>query len=1627
MAGFGEPLDWTRRREEEAKDVFPTLQFADPDQNMEVDMFGFQNLNQPPSTFSQSALSLANYAYIPEPTPEAPDVAPNVEGWTPRTYGRRSIYDQQPEFANPFEEMAAGRILPSAPAPELTDPYAKRLIENPISTLLDVGAVGRGFALSALRGEKPWEASLTRDVTSYRGIDTPFLQGMLDEGIEFKLPSFLPFVGGSEVNLTPKTVAGFALEVVSDPTTYIGAPIVDDAFRLLGKFGKAGLEKIAGKRPDTWERAAQRAIEDAMRPVGGAAQVAEEAATSPEVQNQMRNAIETVRMTALRDYLSELPEVPEGHTRMYRGVNQSLGGDIYAESQRTFYTPSPVEAAQYGSVHYLDVPNERVPELNFRSSRYATPEDLATGGMQVEPMSSIGTPQRWERALKESKGIPDVAFNQISDDPDLLRFEAEKAASKRKEFLSPKSIDELRGSRVYTTNNGRTGYLLTEDGDFGSLLNNSDVKGAGQAAILDAIQKGAMTLDAYDGHLPETYRKFGFEPVARVEFDERFAPKDWDYEKYGRPDIIHMAYTGGNRDTILSRVGTFDAYERPEFLASSWDEAHERAAAAARDAERRLSAGGIEEEVSRLNRGAAEGATGVYGQSVDLPPIAGSAGKVDPNSVLANATNPAVRAAAESAARNGEELPVAYIEHLDRAYALVDENRAGSVANFFMSTPGFKQTSGLLYRLYNRAADIPDNILAAYNAHAGVLNRLPQMMFSSEQQVSQQIERAFGKDALGGSKAAVKFIGTPEEATINVGGRIMEYPALNTFKDVVDRPNLYNLTNAQANAIKNLELRNDYFRQFVNDEYFAGIEKRNADPNGAHLPTVGRGEILGTAEEEARQRTLSASDIARVEGVQTAAEREIAQKRALIEKLNEKIAKGERVKFNTTLRNRASSELDELLASNVEKNGFTRWAESVDSFAKGRIKESEIFVPETNVRILMRGLDDAKIRTSAKNVFNAGLGGMSRRDVIEQVMPGLFEKRDEAYKTVRSLSQKLSALDLQGERDLATGRALRAERRKLEQRLSMRTAESGRANQFIARRISEIDDRLEKLRNNETRKRVQNAIDSISSRLDDIVESEKLNPEGVPAIRSLEDDIDKIAEILDDKLENRQVKRDAKINQFTNELEEASKKLREVRRAYNGVQPEREGYEFVYNGVNKYFKKDEARKINDLLEVGNGPLGRAADAISSANATILGGDIGPLVGQQGQIAFFATPVQTTKIIAKSLAQGGLQGDLLRGFRASHLAERARQNPQWERYAEALQFSLRPQLPEEFGGGWLMDMVANIPKVKGEKLRQALEGMYSAIRLYQLDEMDDLVRSAMSNGVPADEAVSAAAATVTNLIPTSRPALLGQSPALARAWRVPLTSITFATKPFSFANDMISGMVKTPLGKVSLREKQSAVLGAKMFGNLAALSATSQMISAMIDGKDENEIALAGLRAMNPSKGNRYFLALQIPGTDTTIPLGTTFRSVLQAMAPQVWDSPVGVPIPIPYAGVPRFYANRVQPFARRSAEAYFNQPVYGKPGSIRDEDADTITQFAQSMMYVGMGMLPLTAAQPYESWREEQSLGQTGVETAGQFLGLNVQYPLKQKSKTGSGLQMAPAPPKPPSLPKPPALPRMAR
>jgi hypothetical protein len=138
---------------------------------------------------------------------------------------------------------------------------------------------------------------------------------------------------------------------------------------------------------------------------------------------------------------------------------------------------------------------------------------------------------------------------------ELPTMEAEPYLKEREKspltaMLTPYTPEKLRetGNKVYGTDGVM--YMLSPEGDMQGVVNVSDRKHAGRQAVVDAIARGAKTLDcfAYNDFLPKYYAKFGFKETGRVKFDRQYAPANWDYDKFGEPDVVFMAY-----DEELSR------------------------------------------------------------------------------------------------------------------------------------------------------------------------------------------------------------------------------------------------------------------------------------------------------------------------------------------------------------------------------------------------------------------------------------------------------------------------------------------------------------------------------------------------------------------------------------------------------------------------------------------------------------------------------------------------------------------------------------------------------------------------------------------------------------------------------------------------------------------------------------------------------------------------------------------------------------------------------------------------------------------------------------------------------------------------------------------------------------------
>ena len=135
------------------------------------------------------------------------------------------------------------------------------------------------------------------------------------------------------------------------------------------------------------------------------------------------------------------------------------------------------------------------------------------------------------------KSNPGITYRQV--EPEV--FIPIRDNAKRLPFLSNYGVEELKasGSRAYLSSDNQTGYVLSIAGDLQNVF-NSGPRGQGRTAVMDAIARGARTVDAFDPFLPRYYAQFGFQEYDRVKWNDEYAPADWPYETYGRPDVVFM-------------------------------------------------------------------------------------------------------------------------------------------------------------------------------------------------------------------------------------------------------------------------------------------------------------------------------------------------------------------------------------------------------------------------------------------------------------------------------------------------------------------------------------------------------------------------------------------------------------------------------------------------------------------------------------------------------------------------------------------------------------------------------------------------------------------------------------------------------------------------------------------------------------------------------------------------------------------------------------------------------------------------------------------------------------------------------------------------------------------------------
>jgi len=160
-------------------------------------------------------------------------------------------------------------------------------------------------------------------------------------------------------------------------------------------------------------------------------------------------------------------------------------------------------------------------------------------------------------AIKEVPKADAVTYNQ-----EMTAAMAGRADAAQVEIKTP---DELAEARLFRTENG-SGFAIKPDGDIVAVFaSKSEPSGGGYSMLQAAVQAGGRKLDAFDTYLPAIYETAGFRPVARVRWNDEYAPPNWnkaDFASFndGEPDVILFVYDpnyfGGKVD-----IPSFDDYD----------------------------------------------------------------------------------------------------------------------------------------------------------------------------------------------------------------------------------------------------------------------------------------------------------------------------------------------------------------------------------------------------------------------------------------------------------------------------------------------------------------------------------------------------------------------------------------------------------------------------------------------------------------------------------------------------------------------------------------------------------------------------------------------------------------------------------------------------------------------------------------------------------------------------------------------------------------------------------------------------------------------------------------------------------------------------------------------------------
>lgn len=320
---------------------------------------------------------------------------------------------------------------------------------------------------------------------------------------------------------------------------------------------KAAVRQLAGDTaPTTLNReGAQSLIEDMGQELAERAPARQE---TPEV---------TPERQAVQNAFDRVLGVDTGNNGNYNQINENpIQGGIENAGTAEQGTAQGAGNQLYGA------PGEGVQQV--QGSESGNPglqggRDLGQG--DIRDSGELLLSETAQKALSE-KGSPDVRMYQDSDAQTFVDAlnEGRNSDVKNGWCVSPKEVSDLTqpGVKSYLAENGQAGFVIN-NGDIEAVFTNKAKgapRGLADSLMLRALSAGGNKLDCYGETLAKIYSKYGFEPVARVEFNKTYANEGWTPDK-GEPYIYVMKHNGDSADTVAQKMGDYPRYSKEQLEA----------------------------------------------------------------------------------------------------------------------------------------------------------------------------------------------------------------------------------------------------------------------------------------------------------------------------------------------------------------------------------------------------------------------------------------------------------------------------------------------------------------------------------------------------------------------------------------------------------------------------------------------------------------------------------------------------------------------------------------------------------------------------------------------------------------------------------------------------------------------------------------------------------------------------------------------------------------------------------------------------------------------------------------------------------------------------------------------------